>query len=127
MTRERFQCCTALLALAVAIMLSMFAARVSWAQSVELTLPDGSRQVTLSVPKLVCSSCSATIREKLTAVPGVKAVRFDVARRQATVTWDPARATLQSVRETMKQAGFEAAPVAPGGKTGGAGGSCCGH
>jgi len=104
------------------VVILILAAGISRAQPVERTLPDGSRQVTLSVPKMACASCSKAIRQKLEATSGVTSVRFDTPQRRATVTWDPKRTTLQAILEAVKEAGFDATPVAPGGSAG----SCCG-
>jgi copper chaperone CopZ len=66
-------------------------------------------ETTLSVPKIRCDGCAATIRTALSAVPGVRVTDVAVASQTVRVEFDPARVDEAGVREALAGAGFPAA------------------
>lgn len=62
--------------------------------------------VTLSVPTMDCPVCPITVKKALTRVDGVSKAEVNFEKRQATVTFDDARASVQNLTEATKNAGY---------------------
>jgi copper-transporting P-type ATPase V len=67
---------------------------------------------TLSLGGLWCQSCAWLIRETLRRVPGVVAAEVSLGQREARLTFDPARTTLEHVAKRVRRLGYRA--VLPG-------------
>jgi mercuric ion binding protein len=67
--------------------------------------------VTLSVPAMSCASCPVTIKAALSKVPGVSAVKSDLAKRQTTVVYDDAKTDLAALSKATADAGFPSVPM----------------
>lgn len=67
-------------------------------------------QVTLKIQGMTCGNCQKHVGEALRAVPGVASANVDLAFHRATVSYDPARATVDQMVDAVKQAGYGAAP-----------------
>lgn len=76
--------------------LAMFAAS-SWASS---------RTVTLSVPTMDCPVCPITVKKALNKVPGVLDAKVDFPKREATVTFDDAKASVDALAKATRDAGY---------------------
>ncbi|MBT9245282.1 heavy-metal-associated domain-containing protein [Gemmobacter fulvus] len=63
---------------------------------------------TLSIPDMSCGHCRASIEAALRPLPGVTAILFDAAARQATIEGPASAALLMS---TLDGIGFPATPV----------------
>ncbi len=66
--------------------------------------------VVLDVPGMTCKFCPITVRKALQKVPGVVEARSDFDSKTATVTFDPAKTTVQDLTTAVKNAGYEAIP-----------------
>jgi len=66
--------------------------------------------VVLDVPGMTCNFCPVTVRKALQKVPGVVEARADFESKTATVTFDPAKTTVQDLTTAVKNAGYEAVP-----------------
>ena len=64
------------------------------------------RTVTLSVPGMTCATCPITVRKALSRVPGVSAVQASLERRQAVVTFDDERMSVEALTEATANAGY---------------------
>jgi mercuric ion binding protein len=62
--------------------------------------------VTLAVPTMDCPVCPITVKKALTKVPGVSEARVDFAKREAVVTFDDARASVQKLTQATENAGY---------------------
>lgn len=69
------------------------------------------QSVTLSVPAMDCASCPITIKAALSRVPGVLAVKSDLATRQTTVAFDDAKTDVAALSKATAAAGYPSAPV----------------
>jgi copper chaperone CopZ len=58
-----------------------------------------------------CNGCVRHVREALRGVPGVTAVDVNLEAAQARVQHDPEKASLDSLVEVVKAAGYTADPV----------------
>jgi len=64
------------------------------------------RTVILSVPTMDCPVCPITVKKALSKVPGVSQVVVDFDKRQATVTFDDAKASVETLTRATKDAGY---------------------
>jgi len=63
--------------------------------------------VTLSVPTMYCPVCPITVKKALSRVPGVvSAAEVNLDKRQATVTFDDARTSVEALIRATTEAGY---------------------
>ena len=62
------------------------------------------------VDGMTCGGCVASITKVLTATPGVDSNHVDLAGKSATITFDPALTTIDTLVTRINNAGFEARP-----------------
>ncbi len=62
--------------------------------------------VTLSVPGMTCPACPITVRKALNKVEGVSKVEVSLENKEAAVTFDDAKTTVQALLDATKNAGF---------------------
>lgn len=68
-------------------------------------------QVTLKVTGMHCGSCVRSVGDALKAVPGVAAASVDLVFHRASVSFDPARASVEDLVRAVVAAGYEAQRV----------------
>ncbi|MGR9108082.1 MAG: heavy-metal-associated domain-containing protein [Gammaproteobacteria bacterium] len=66
--------------------------------------------VTLDVRNMDCPLCKITIRKALEKVDGVQAARVDYAAKTASVTFDPAKTTIDALTRATANAGYPSTP-----------------
>jgi periplasmic mercuric ion binding protein len=81
----------------------------------EGTAAAGSATVALHVEGMTCPSCKVAVRTALSRLAGVKDARVDVARKSATVDYDPARVTPPQMVDAVNRLGYEASLPAKSG------------
>lgn len=64
------------------------------------------RTVTLKVDNITCSACGPTVKKALTKVPGVSRVDVATDRSLASVTFDDAKATVETLIAATTNAGY---------------------
>jgi len=64
------------------------------------------KTVTLSVPTMYCEVCPITVKKALSKVPGVSQAKVDFKTRQAIVTFDDAKTSVQALTSATKDAGY---------------------
>ncbi|HBO5486892.1 mercury resistance system periplasmic binding protein MerP [Castellaniella defragrans] len=62
--------------------------------------------ITLSVPGMTCAACPITVKKALTKVEGVSQVDVSFDQREAVVTFDDAKTTVQKLTEATTNAGY---------------------
>lgn len=62
--------------------------------------------VTLDIPGMTCGVCPITVHKALMAVPGVKDVRVDEAKKDAVVTFDDSKTSVQALIRATTDAGY---------------------
>jgi mercuric ion binding protein len=62
--------------------------------------------VTLSVPGMTCSACPITVKAALNRVEGVNAVDVRYEERDATVTFDDAKTSVEALTQATTNAGY---------------------
>ena len=70
--------------------------------------------VSLSVPTMDCPVCPITIKQALTKVPGVTRAEVSFEKRQATVTFDDAKTSVEDLTRATKNAGYPSTLVEVG-------------
>jgi Cu+-exporting ATPase len=66
------------------------------------------QSVTLPVLGMTCASCQHHVEEALTSTPGVQSAHVDLMANRASVVFDPAIATPDSLVESIRAAGYDA-------------------
>ena len=66
----------------------------------------GDKTVVLEVPKMYCAACPITVRKALEKVPGVQKVKATYEPKEAAVTFDDAKTSVERLMEATKQAGY---------------------
>ena len=82
--------------LPVVALLAAFAAPV-WATS---------QTVTLSVPGMTCAACPFTVKQALSKVKGVNKVDVSYEKKQAVVSFDDAKTSVQALSKATADAGY---------------------
>jgi len=93
---QEFVMKTLLAPLALAVVLAVVVAPV-WA---------ATRTVTLSVPGMTCAACPITVKKALSKVDGVSQTVVSFDTREAIVTFDDARTSVQKLTAATKDAGY---------------------
>lgn len=70
-----------------------------------------TQTVTLSVPGMTCAACPITVKKALTRVDGVSRAEVSFESREATVTFDDAKASVRALMDATKNAGYPSTVV----------------
>jgi mercuric ion binding protein len=70
-----------------------------------------TQTVILSVPGMTCAACPITVKQALTKVDGVTKTDVSFERREAIVTFDDAKTSVQALTEATKNAGYPSTAV----------------
>lgn len=65
--------------------------------------------VTLAVPGMTCAACPITVKKALSRVEGVSKTEVSYARREAIVSFDDAKTSVDALIEASANAGYPAA------------------
>lgn len=65
-----------------------------------------AKTVTLSVPGMTCAAYPITVRKALTKVDGVSKAEVSYDQRQATVTYDDVRTSIEALTKVTTNAGY---------------------
>ncbi len=73
-----------------------------------LTIPvwAASKTVTLSVPTMDCPVCPITVKKALTKVAGVSQTVVNFDKRQAVVTFDDTKTSIDALTHATEDAGY---------------------
>lgn len=64
------------------------------------------KTVVLSVPGMTCSACPITVKKALEKVSGVEKVKVSYEPKEAVVTFDDAKISVDGLTQATKQAGY---------------------
>jgi len=81
----------------------LFAALLAMPLSVLAADP---QTVVLDVQNMTCELCPITVKKALDKVPGVAATEIDLAKRTATVKFDPERVNVAALVKATTNAGY---------------------
>ena len=65
-----------------------------------------TKTVTLSVPGMTCDLCPHTIKKAISKVPGVASVEASYEKKQAVVTFDESKASVEALMRATANAGY---------------------
>ncbi|MHB1200762.1 MAG: mercury resistance system periplasmic binding protein MerP [Polaromonas sp.] len=65
-----------------------------------------TQTVTLSVPGMTCAACPITVKAALSRVDGVSKIDVKYEQREAVVTFDDAKTSVQKLTQTTTNAGY---------------------
>ena len=65
-----------------------------------------TQTVTLSVSDMNCAACPITVKKALTKVSGVSKIDVNLERREAKVTFDDVKTSVEALTRATKDAGF---------------------
>src|SRR3546814_15434836 len=65
-----------------------------------------TKTVTLSVPGMTCAACPLTVKTALSKVEGVSKTDVTFDKREATVTFDDAKTTIQALIKATANEGY---------------------
>lgn len=68
------------------------------------------KTVTLDVPSMTCSACPITVKKALKDLSGVEKVSVTFEPKEAVVTFDDKRTSVDKLREATKNAGYPSSP-----------------
>lgn len=69
------------------------------------------KTVTLAIPSMDCPVCPITIKKALSQVRGVNQAAVDFGKRQAVVTFDDSKTSVQALTDSTKNAGYPSTVV----------------
>lgn len=67
-----------------------------------------TQTVTLSVPGMTCAACPFTVKKALSKVDGVTRIEVSYENREATVTFDDAKTSVEALTQASENAGYPA-------------------
>ena len=65
-----------------------------------------TQTVTLSVPGMTCAACPITVKQAISKVDGVQKVEVSYEKRQAVVSFDDGRTSVQKLTKATEDAGY---------------------
>lgn len=65
-----------------------------------------TKTVTLSVPGMTCAACPFTVKAALSKVEGVSKIDVQFEKREAKVTFDDAKTSVQALMKATGNAGY---------------------
>lgn len=83
--------------LRAAILLAVLASPTAFAET---------KTVTLSVPGMNCDLCPLTIKKAISRVPGVASVEASYEKKQAVVTFDDSKTSVEALMKATANAGY---------------------
>ena len=67
-----------------------------------------TRMATLSVPGMTCAACPLTVKKALSRIEGVNSVTVNYGAKEATVSFDDTKTTVQALTKATADAGYPA-------------------
>jgi len=64
-------------------------------------------QITLKVTGMTCQGCVRSVKTVLESVPGVTAAEVSLEHSEASVAFDPTRASVAQLKAAVHEAGYE--------------------
>ena len=65
-----------------------------------------TQTVALAVPGMTCAACPLTVKQAISKVDGVNKVNVSFDKREAVVTFDDAKASVQKLTQATENAGY---------------------
>ena len=65
-----------------------------------------TQTVTLAVPGMTCAACPITVKHAISKIDGVNKVNVNFDRREAVVSFDDVKASVQKLTQATENAGY---------------------
>ena len=65
-------------------------------------------KATIGIEGMSCGHCVMRVEKGVGAMPGVKAAKVDLAKKEGTFTFDPALVTPEQIRAKIVEIGYKA-------------------
>ena len=65
------------------------------------------QHIVLNIAGMTCGGCTNSVKQVLTALPGVAKVDVSLQHGNAEVAFDPAQSSIEALRQAVTNAGFE--------------------
>ena len=65
-----------------------------------------TQTVTLAVPGMTCAACPITVKKAISKVEGVSKTDVNVGKREAVVTFDDTKTSVQKLTRATEDAGY---------------------
>ena len=65
--------------------------------------------IQLNVQGMSCMGCVSSVKKVLEPIPGVASVEVTLENGQATIVYDPARASVEQFKDAIVDAGYDVA------------------
>ncbi|WP_096668661.1 mercury resistance system periplasmic binding protein MerP [Polaromonas sp. AET17H-212] len=65
-----------------------------------------TQTVTLAIPGMTCAACPITVKQAISKVDGVQRVEVSYEKRQAVVSFDDGRTSVQKLTKATEDAGY---------------------
>ena len=62
----------------------------------------------IKIKGMMCGHCQASVTNAIKSVVGVSAANVNLADKEATVTYDPKKTTVDAIKAAIVEAGYEA-------------------
>jgi mercuric ion binding protein len=82
----------------------MFIALAAVASS--MSAVGAEKAIVLSVPGMNCELCPVTVKKAIWKVPGVKSVEASYEKKEAVVTFDDTKTTVEALTKATANAGY---------------------
>ncbi len=86
--------------------MNKLAALVILAATLSAPASAATKTVTLSVPGMTCNACPITVKKALSKVTGVQKVEVSFEKREAVVTFDDAKTSVEALTKATENAGY---------------------
>ncbi|MEK6777043.1 MAG: heavy metal-associated domain-containing protein [bacterium] len=64
-------------------------------------------EITLGIKGMTCQMCVRHVREALEKLKGVDRADVDLQKKEARITYDETKASVDEMRKAVKEAGYE--------------------
>jgi len=65
-------------------------------------------ETTIKIEGMMCGHCQASATKAISSMGGVSEVKVSFADKQATVTYDPKKTTVDTIKAAIVDAGYKA-------------------
>jgi mercuric ion binding protein len=72
--------------------------------------PAAEKTIALDVPGMYCETCPLTVKKALSKVPGVAKVSVSYEKKEAVVTFDDAKTSVEALTRATANAGYPSTP-----------------
>jgi len=62
----------------------------------------------IKIEGMMCGHCQASVTKAISSVKGVSAASVNLAGKEATVTYDPGKTTVDAIKAAIVEAGYKA-------------------